>query len=353
MQDFIISSSNLDITIYSEDEKKNMVWAKAFQAWIDHFSSQSTIRSYSESWKYFLQYSQKPPWKVGRSTVVDYMNYMREQGLAESTIQVRLAGLSSFYDFVCKDYTIINSEDREVPLYDLNPCNGKVLRRKLEPYSKSNYLKVDEIKQFLAVIDRSKIQGMRDYSLFLMFFMTGRRNSEVRNLKWGDITVEDGYILYRWSGKYVQYEKTELPKNVYDSMVEYLKFSKRLETIKPEDHVYVGVNDNEKRLPNIKKDKEIVKSGEETEVNKTHPLSMREIGKLIHKYCKLSQIDKEISCHSLRHSAALMRRKLGATFEEVSAFLVHANFQTTNVYLNHMEGTRDRLWKKAEKKLSL
>jgi integrase/recombinase XerD len=341
----IITTSNLNIAVYSDDERKNLVWTKAFEAWISNISSTNTVRAYKESWKYFLTFTGKPPWRIGRSSVVDYINHMRSNGLADSTIQQRLAGLSSFYDFVCRDYTIINKEDREVPLYDINPASSKILRKRITPYQKANWMTKEEVKIFLGSINRDTIQGSRDYALFLTYILTGRRNSELRNLKWGDINIaSDGCVIYKWSGKYVQSKKSEMPKICYDAIVKYLEVSGRLKDMTKDDYVFVATNNNATRLPNVKHNN--ILPG-------TTLLSMREVGKLLKKYCKLSGFTKILTLHSIRHSATMLRRDVGNSVEEVSHFLGHNGIVNTETYIHSLEGIRDRSRGKVEALLDL
>ena len=50
-----------------------------------------------------------------------------------------------------------------------------------------------------------------------------------------------------------------------------------------------------------------------------------------------------IGPHSLRHSAAKLRRDAGETVEDVSWFLDHSSLAVTNVYLRQLEGQEDRM----------
>lgn len=51
-----------------------------------------------------------------------------------------------------------------------------------------------------------------------------------------------------------------------------------------------------------------------------------------------------VTPHALRHSAAKLRRAAGASMEDVSALLGHANLATTARYLARLEGERDAGW---------
>ena len=51
-----------------------------------------------------------------------------------------------------------------------------------------------------------------------------------------------------------------------------------------------------------------------------------------------------VTVHSLRHSAAKLRRESGATIEDVQSLLGHASIATTARYLQRLEGEEDDGW---------
>ncbi len=54
-----------------------------------------------------------------------------------------------------------------------------------------------------------------------------------------------------------------------------------------------------------------------------------------------------LTVHTLRHTAAKLRRQSGASLEDVQAVLGHATIATTARYLARLEGTRDAGWQAA------
>lgn len=324
-----------NIIAYSDDERLGKIWARAFDAWLSHFSAEGTVHAYKDAWRYFLDFSRLPPWRVGRSVLVEYYNAMHEQGLSDSTIQLRLAGLSSFFDFVTRDYTVIDQRGREVPLHDINPATSKLIRKRLQPYTTAQYLTKDEIKKFLAVFDQETVRGRRDYALFLTYLLTGRRSREVLGLRWGDIRDEGDFILYTWSGKNTAARTSEMPRPVYSAILAYLDAAGRLATIQPADYIFIAT---------------VVYSAS---YDASQPLSNHEVGRIIRRTCKAAGIDKRLTCHGLRHTATMLRRSTGEPIEDVSKFLNHRNFHTTSTYLHAIEGYRDHRWKKVGKMLEL
>ncbi len=173
-----------DFPVPTETDRMQ-AWADAFELWMSSLKSTNTQRAYRKAWDDFLAYSRKSPWMTGRSDVARWVDDMRLRGLSDCTLQQRVAGISSFYRYVTTEYTVTRADGKEVYLFDINPASGKSLRPHVEPYGKAISLGSAEARALLRAIKRNTLQGMRDYALFLTYLFTGRRNSEIRLLKWG------------------------------------------------------------------------------------------------------------------------------------------------------------------------
>ena len=66
------------------------------------------------------------------------------------------------------------------------------------------------------------------------------------------------------------------------------------------------------------------------------PLGERTISQIIGRAATKAGIE-HVKVHALRHTAAKLRRKGGASLEEVSKFLDHTSIATTQIYLNAVE----------------
>jgi integrase len=165
-------------------------WNDALELWLESRCSPNTQRAYAKAWQLFQESAGKQPWLVGKSDVLRWQEQMRQAGLTKETIQQRLAAVSSFYAFACASYTTYGPNGREQPLADYNPVAG-IPRPRISPYNKSTYLSVDQTRALLRAIPQDNLQGLRDYALFMAYLLTGRRNSEIRLLRWGDFQVEN------------------------------------------------------------------------------------------------------------------------------------------------------------------
>jgi len=229
-----------------------------------------------------------------------------------------------------------------------------------------------EARALLQAIPRDTMQGLRDYALFLCYLATGRRNSEVRTLKWeafegaGDGERQFGErqagerVWYRWSGKGKSDKRYECPLPVWQAIHAYLKAAGRLEGIRSDDFIFTALSDHAARLPNV--------SGKIAVVNEVNdriadgetwrpgltPLSMHEVGRLLKRYARLGGLDPgKVKVHTLRHTAAMLRKESGASLEEICQFLCHSSLAVTQIYLHEVEGKKDTCWSRVEALLGL
>lgn len=84
------------------------------------------------------------------------------------------------------------------------------------------------------------------------------------------------------------------------------------------------------------------------------PLSAQRLRRLVKKYARLAGLDEEkVKVHTLRHTAAMLRKDAGDPLDVISAFLAHSNLAVTQIYLHQVEGQRDYSWSRVEELLGL
>jgi integrase len=69
-----------------------------------------------------------------------------------------------------------------------------------EPYARARGLSAEEVARLLAAIPVESAAGLRLRALVLAYLLTGRRRSEVLNLRWRDLDLEGGFYRYTGSG---------------------------------------------------------------------------------------------------------------------------------------------------------
>jgi site-specific recombinase XerD len=112
--------------------------------------------------------------------------YAGANRVSPATFNQRLAILSSFYAYALK---------QEVCTH--NPI-GRIDRRKAEAKDAALPMSNTEIAQAFAAIDRSSLEGLRDYALLSLAVTTGRRSRELASLVWADIRITSKKMLITW-----------------------------------------------------------------------------------------------------------------------------------------------------------
>ena len=151
--------------------------------------SMRTVRAYSGMLYRCFGTLGKPPDQV---TATEVFGYAHGTGLSVKkpssvTLGARIACLSSFYRFLIR-----------MSLVSANPCD-QLERPKATPAIPRG-LTASDIKKLLEVIPDNPI-GLRDRAIILTLTLTGRRRTEVLNLKAGDQIRDGDTVLYTYRGK--------------------------------------------------------------------------------------------------------------------------------------------------------
>lgn len=239
-----------------------------------------------------------------------------------STRNNRLMALSSFYKFA-SNYQVNHAPllQSQAPTYGI-----KYIRIGSSPHA----LTADELERFFAAIPHDTLKGIRDHAIFLTFFWTGRRRSEIARLCWRDIEhaviVEpDGKrrpgVLYHYvaKGKSREIQTAELPHLAWQAIERYLRESGRLNSMTPDSPLFAST-----RL-------------DQPEQQITGDFFNSEFK----RYAALAKLPAHYSLHSIRHTAARLRYEAGSSIQDVQVFLGHANIGTTDIYLKRLTGVSD------------
>jgi integrase len=179
-------------------------------------------------------------------------------------------------------------------------------------------LTASDIRRLLSVVPDS-VRGRRDRAILLTLVLTGRRRSEVMNLKAGDITVEGDTAFYSYRGKGGKTGGRELPRPAYDAIrITLADCGRDLAAMSPGESLWQAC------------------AGPDGITSGTFYGRFR-------RYLREAGLPPS-GLHILRHSSAKLRREAGESVEAVSAFLDHSSLAVTTVYLRRLEGVEDRTW---------
>ncbi len=236
----------------------------------------------------------------------------------------RLEALASFYRFSAT-YEI----DGKPLLQSKPPTYGiRYLRARSTPH----YMNASELETFFSVIPANTVRGLRDRAIFLTYFWTGRRRSEIARLVWHDIeqtiiveqdgTRRPGYIYrYITKGKSREIQTAELPTPAWQAILSYLNASNRLDIMQSTSPLFAA-------MPGIGR----------RNVNANDPITGNYINELFKQYAAKAGLSPLLSLHSLRHTAAHERYLAGEDILSLMTYLGHASLDMTRRYLVGLTG---------------
>ncbi len=263
--------------------------------------SHGTVEKYGSLLARFFDGLEKSPDLVTPDEVFTFSYGKGPSGREPSaaTVNLRLAAISSLYGFLLR-----------MGLVAVNPCD-RVQRARQEPPPPRG-LDQGEIRRLFAAIPGSPA-GKRDRAIVLTCLLTGRRRSEILNLAVGDLS-RNGVVFYDYKGKGGRHHRRELPEPCLSAIVEALaERGSKLEEM-ADDNPLFDVS--------------------------SHGFYMN-----LRRYFRKAGLPSG-GVHVLRHTAAKLRRDVGASVEQVSSFLDHSNLQVTTTYLRRLEGEEDTGWRK-------
>lgn len=205
-------------------------------------------------------------------------------------------------DTYCQRFrTALNEAVRE-GLIDKNPWNKLETIEKInKPESKREYLTIDEIRSMIATDCPNEL--VKKAYLFSCF--TGLRISDVRNLKWGDVYIENGQT-------YVSVVMKKTTKPLYIPLSgQALKWMPEKGESTFDDYVFGNL------------------------------VNYGNVNENLKKWAGAAGIRKHISYHTSRHSFATMMLTLGADLYTVSKLLGHSSVKHTQIYARIIDRKKD------------
>ena len=183
---------------------------------------------------------------------------------------------------------------------------------KLSRGHKKDCLTCSQVKSILSGIDRSNIEGLRNYALMGLMTTCGLRTIEVTRATIEDLRTVGGVpVLYiQGKGKTEKTDFVKIPDQVEKALREYFKARGKVSYHEP---LFASVS---KR-------------------NYGQALTTRTISGV----CKNAMLaagfnSKRLTAHSLRHTAVTLALIAGENLADVQAFARHSSINTTMIY-NH------------------
>lgn len=246
-----------------------------------------------------------------RNTVLRYKAELRDRGLSPYSVSAYIVAVRRFFEWAesMKKYPNVAKGVKTAK-------NGRGFRK--DP------LTLDQIRSLLDSIDRTSLNGKRDFALLNLLIRTGLRTIEAIRADIGDIRQQGGEALLWIQGK------------GQDSKDQFVVLTPA--TLRP-IYEYLKARENRKEAPLF---------ASISDRNNGIRLTTRSIRRIVKDRLRGIGIDSDrLTAHSLRHTAITLSLQAGATIQEAQALGRHANINTTLIYSHNI----DRLKKAPERKI--
>jgi len=263
-----------------------------------------TVEVYLRELKPFFAFLQaRPGWtslsELTREILEEYRIQLfhakyRDRSLSLSTQNLRFCGVKAFARFLYRENYLL----MDITQHLEGPKRVKPLPRVI--------LSEREAVRLLESPNPNTPKGLRDRAAMEVFYGTGIRNSELRDLKLENLDF-DRRVLVIESGKGRKARVVPLGEEAEIWLGEYLhKGRPQLLRDPQERHVFLGQRGN---VP-----------------------SRQYMAKVVRYYAEKIGLDKVVTPHVLRHSCATHMLRRGAGIRHLQALLGHDSLDTTSIY---------------------
>ena len=272
-------------------------------------ASANTIKSYRDTFKLLLDFAEegcaKASWDmdvadIDADLVADFLDHLEsERGNSAKSRNIRLAAIRSFFGHVAVNEPQV-----------LHHCQ-KILQLPTKRHQKTtiSWLTSDEVTALVAAPDLTTWYGRRDRALLMLATQTGLRVSELTGLRIRDVSLEHGAHV-RCRGKGRKDRATPLRSDTVNVVRTWIDERRDV--------------DDAPLFPS----------------NRDGPLSRDAVERLVARHCRTAAnacptlTDKNITPHSLRHTAAMALLQQGVGCTVIALWLGHESVETTQIYLH-------------------
>ena len=272
--------------------------------------------------------------EVYRKQLKQFMGWMQEQGIAEPTredilayresLKTRTRKLSASsikgYLVAVRVFFTWAESIRCYPNVAKNIKGGKQARG-----FRKDPLTIEQARELLGSIDRSTLEGKRDFAFLSLLIGTGLRTIEVTRADVADISQQGGEaVLYvQGKGRDEKDELVLLTEQTLKPLREYLQTRRAGEG----EPLFTSLSDR----------------------NNNERLTTKTIRRVVKERLRGIGLDsKRLSAHSLRHTALTLALKGGATLQEAQRLARHSSINTTLIYTHDI----DRIKQAPERKIA-
>ena len=281
------------------------------EKWLNYAQvSASSVKSYSKGIRRLAEYCKANAIQtISRDNLISYREYLRGK-YAVATANLYLTATKLFLSFLAVEGYLGN-----------NPAD-RVKGLKIVAGHKKDALSAEMVQAVLKSFDTSTLKGKRDKALFALMTTAGLRTIEVARANVGDIIEREGkfFLLVQGKGHNDKDSAVRITEGVHRLIQKYI--AERGE-----------ISENAPLFSSLSRR------------NFSGRISTNSISRIVKSALRRAGYNsRRLTAHSLRHTAATVALKAGATLRQVQQVLRHTNIAVTQIYLHEL----DRLNNNAE-----
>ena len=291
-----------------EKEKQYIEEFKTYLSVEKNFS-EHTLNAYSSDIvSYILWLNGESCINANFEKLREYLHFIQRFEYKKTTIARKTASIRTFYKFLFREKYI-----------DTNPALSLSAPKRPKPLPK--FLTPEEVEQILNNVKIDTPSGFRNRVILELLWATGMRVSELSNLNFGDINLEENEI--RVFGKGAKERIVLMSNRAKDYLQQYINSARNL------------IVSQEYKTPDKSDDSPLF-------INNTgYRLQNKTIRKVINDTVERIELPKKVTPHVFRHSFATKLIENGADLRVVQELLGHAGISNTQIYthvsMKHMK----------------
>ena len=291
------------------------VYLKSFIAYLSvekNFSNYTVSAYKSDLVSFFIWTNNISPEKVTYNQIREYLHFIQKFNYKKTTVARNIASLRTFFKYLYKSQFI-----------EINPAENISAPKK--PKSLPKFLTDDEMNKILDNIKIDTPAGLRNKAILELLSATGMRVSELSNLNFEDLNLDENAITV--FGKGAKERIVLVSERAKKYLLQYIDVAR----------------------PLIVKNAPVQELTESSPVfiNKTgYRLQSKTIRVVINDLVDKIQLPKHVTPHVFRHSFATRMLEHGADLRVVQELLGHASISNTQIYthvsVQHLKDEYDK-----------
>lgn len=273
------------------------------QSWADYIDAKPrTIEAYTKNLRGFYRFLQQSgDMQPTRETVIKYRDELAKDH-KPATVQSYITAVKLFFQWTDQAGIYPN-------------IAAHIKGPKIDRSHKKDYLTAGQAAQILKGINRTNLQGLRDYAIITTMITTGARAVEITRANIEDLRAVGGRPILYLQGK------------GHDERTEYVKLAPEAEAAIRE---YLKARGSDPDAVPL--------FASISNRNAGGRMSTRSISRLVKDHMRAAGYDSSrLTAHSLRHTAATLNLLNGGTLEETQQLLRHTSINTTMIYSHALE----------------